>query len=53
MDDKYVEKDTDSEVSLNEVEGGSPKPTAREGPKLFLDTGNERMRYRKNWWQLW
>ena len=53
MSEKDVEKDTDSEVSVSPVEDASPKFAPREGRKLYLDTGEQRVRYRKHWWQLW
>lgn len=53
MGEKDIEKDTDSELSVKDVEDSLPKVTAREGPSIYLDTGKQRMRYRKRWWQLW
>jgi hypothetical protein len=50
--DKVNEKDTES-IETKAAEDLSPKPKAREGPKVFLDSGLERIRFRKRWWQLW
>lgn len=46
------EKDTES-ISTKEVEEVSPKVQAREGPKIVLDTGEQRVRFRRRWWQIW
>ena len=51
MSERDCEKDTES-VSTKEVQD-SPAVKAREGPKVFLDSGEERVRYKKSWWQIW
>ena len=52
VDEKYNEKDTDS-IETKEVQDLSPKVKAREGPRVVLDAGSERVRFRKRWYQLW
>jgi ATP-binding cassette, subfamily C (CFTR/MRP), member 1 len=51
MSGKDTDKSEVDSVSIHEV---SPKKKApRDEPTLFLDAGEQRMRYRKKWWQLW
>ncbi|PSR78986.1 hypothetical protein PHLCEN_2v7173 [Hermanssonia centrifuga] len=54
MSEKDCEKDTDS-VLTKEVgdKDASTLPKGREAPKLVLDSGEERVRYRRQWWQMW
>lgn len=52
MNDKASEKDTDS-VETKEVQDASPEVKAREGPKIVLDAGEQHLRVRRRWWQLW
>lgn len=52
MNEKDVEKDNES-VSTQEVQDALPTVNAREGPKIVLDSGEERVRFKKHWWQLW
>ncbi|KAI0342890.1 ABC protein [Trametopsis cervina] len=58
MNEKDPEKVEGSDTeSVDEreatVENLPAKVERREAPKLFLDAGEERLRYRKQWWQLW
>ena len=53
MGEKDVEKDTDSDASVKDVETAIPKFTGREGRKIYLDTGEQRVRCRNHWWQFW
>lgn len=51
--EKDIEKDAES-VETKEVQE-TPALTAkgRDAPKLVLDQGEEHVKYRKHWWQLW
>lgn len=55
MGPKDVEKGDEDSVSIKEatLEDVSPKQMQREDRKLVFDTGEEQVRYRRNWWQLW
>lgn len=50
--EKDLEKDAES-VETKEVPEAPESGKARDAPKLFLDKGEERVRYRKSWWQVW
>ncbi|EKM58258.1 uncharacterized protein PHACADRAFT_171522 [Phanerochaete carnosa HHB-10118-sp] len=52
MNDKASEKDTES-VETKEVQDATPKVQAREGPKIVLDAGEQHLRVRQRWWQIW
>nr|CAD98883.1 ABC protein [Phanerodontia chrysosporium] len=52
VNDRVSEKDTDS-VETKQVKDASPKVQAREGPRVVLDAGEQHLRVRRRWWQLW
>lgn len=49
--------DDDYEVELEDLEKAPPSEDAtrkrRDEVKFRLDTGKERIRFRRNWYQLW
>lgn len=52
VNEKTSDKDTES-IETKEVPYISPKAKGRDGPKIVLDTGVERVRFRQRWWQIW
>ena len=50
--EKDLEKDVES-VETKEVQEAPENTKARDAPRLVLDKGEEHIRFRKRWWQLW
>ena len=50
--EKDIEKDAES-VETKEVQETPGTTKARDAPRLVLDKGEEHVRYRKRWYQLW
>ena len=53
MSDKASEKDTES-IETKDVKDVVPeKGKARDVPRVVLDSGEQHMRVRRRWYQLW
>ena len=50
--EKDIEKDAESVETRTVKETPALSSKGRDAPKLFLDKGEEHVRYRKHWWQL-
>ena len=50
--EKDLEKDTES-VETKEVQEAPLHAKERDAPRLVLDKGEEHVKYRKRWWQVW
>ena len=53
LSEKDSEKGDTESIETKEVKDASPQLKSHEGPKILLDSGEERIRFRKSWWQLW
>ncbi|KAI0694596.1 ABC protein [Cytidiella melzeri] len=54
--EKDTEKGDADSVSVRDVsveDLSKSLKAQRQGPSLYLDTGQQHLRYRKKWWQLW
>ena len=52
MNEKASEKDTDS-IETTEVQETAPKGKAHGGPRIVLDAGEQHVRLRRRWYQVW